>query len=191
VYTVSSLFLISRIFMQNPFENALTQLRRATSVVQFPEAFIERLSHPEREVRIAIPVKMDDGSERIFEGYRVEHNNARGPYKGGIRFHQDTDINEVRALAFWMTLKCAVANIPMGGGKGGVTVNPKELSKTELEKLSRGWVQGMLPILGPKKDVPAPDVNTTGEIMGWMTDEFEKLSGVVLRLIQKNFQKLN
>lgn len=163
--------------MQNPFENALTQLRRATLVTEFPKAFIERLSHPEREVRIAIPVKMDDGTERIFEGYRVEHNNARGPYKGGIRFHQDTDINEVRALAFWMTLKCAVANIPMGGGKGGVTVNPKELSKNELEKLSRGWVQGMLPILGPKKDVPAPDVNTTGEIMGWMTDEFEKLSG--------------
>lgn len=163
--------------MQNPFENALTQLRRATLVTEFPKAFIERLSHPEREVRIAIPVKMDDGSERIFEGYRVEHNNARGPYKGGIRFHQDTDINEVRALAFWMTLKCAVANIPMGGGKGGVTVNPKELSKNELEKLSRGWVRGMLPILGPKKDVPAPDVNTTGEIMGWMTDEFETLSG--------------
>ncbi len=163
--------------MHNPFENALMQLSRANSVKQFPKDFLEQISHPEREVRISIPVKMDNGILKVFEGYRVEHNNARGPYKGGIRFHQDTDINEVKALAFWMSLKCAVANIPMGGGKGGVTVNPKELSKTELEALSRGWVKGMAPILGPEKDVPAPDVNTTGEIMGWMTDEYEKITG--------------
>ncbi len=163
--------------MQNPFQNALMQLSRANSVKQFPKDFLERISHPEREVRISIPIKMDNGDLQVFEGYRVEHNNARGPYKGGIRFHQDTDINEVKALAFWMSLKCAVANIPMGGGKGGVTVNPKELSKTELEALSRGWVRGMAPILGPEKDVPAPDVNTTGEIMGWMTDEYEKITG--------------
>ena len=163
--------------MSNPFENALTQLRRATAVQQFPEAFITELSTPQREVRISIPVKMDDGSLRVFEGYRVQHNNARGPYKGGIRYHQDTDINEVKALAFWMALKCAVANIPMGGGKGGVTVDPRQLSKTELETLSRGWVRGMADVLGPKKDVPAPDVNTTPEIMGWMSDEFEKVTG--------------
>jgi glutamate dehydrogenase/leucine dehydrogenase len=163
--------------MQNPFENALTQLSRATAVQPFPEAFIKQLSVPNREVRISIPVTMDDGRLEVYEGYRVEHNNARGPYKGGIRFHHDTDIYEVKALAFWMALKCAVANIPMGGGKGGITVDPKQLSKTELEKLSRGWARGMADILGPKKDVPAPDVNTTPEIMAWMNDEYMQLSG--------------
>lgn len=163
--------------MQNPFENALSQLKRAIDVQPFPEAFIKQISSPNREVRISIPVTMDDGSLNVYEGYRVEHNNARGPYKGGIRFHHDTDINEVKALAFWMSLKCAVANIPMGGGKGGVTVDPKKLSKAELERLSRGWARGMADILGPQKDVPAPDVNTTPEIMGWMVDEFEKITG--------------
>ena len=163
--------------MQNPFESALKQLKRAAAVKSFPDAFIARISRPNREVRISIPVSMDNGHLEVFEGYRVEHNNARGPYKGGIRFHPDTDINEVKALAFWMTLKCAVAGIPMGGGKGGVTVQPKKLSKRELEELSRGWVRGMAEFLGPRKDVPAPDVNTTPEIMGWMADEFEKISG--------------
>lgn len=163
--------------MKNPFENALAQLSRAVAVKEFSKSFLEEISRPQREISIAIPVKMDSGDLKIFEGYRVEHNNALGPYKGGIRYHQDTDINEVRALAFWMTLKCAVADIPMGGGKGGITVNPKELSKNELENLSRGWVRGMLPILGPEKDVPAPDVNTTPEIMRWMSDEYEKLTG--------------
>jgi glutamate dehydrogenase len=163
--------------MQNPYENAMMQLKRANAVQAFPEGFIKQISVPNREVRISIPVKMDNGEMRVFEGYRVEHNNARGPYKGGIRYHHDTDINEVKALAFWMALKCAVANIPMGGGKGGITVDPKTLSKTELENLSRGWVRGLSEILGPKKDVPAPDVNTTPEIMAWMGDEFSKISG--------------
>lgn len=163
--------------MQNPFENALNQIKRANNVKEFPQELIDKLTHPDRQVRVSIPVKMDDGSQKIFEGYRVEHNNKRGPYKGGIRFHQDADMNEVNALALWMTLKCAVANIPMGGGKGGVTVDPKKLSKTELEKLSRGWARLMAPLLGPEKDVPAPDVNTNGEIMSWMLDEYEKLTG--------------
>ncbi|MBP6884274.1 MAG: Glu/Leu/Phe/Val dehydrogenase [Candidatus Pacebacteria bacterium] len=163
--------------MSNPFDNALMQLKRANHVQAFPEAFMKQICTPNREVRISIPVMMDNGTLEVFEGYRVEHNNARGPYKGGIRFHHDTDISEVKALAFWMALKCAVANIPMGGGKGGVTVDPKKLSKTELEKLSRGWARGMADVLGPKKDVPAPDVNTTPEIMGWMVDEFEKITG--------------
>ncbi len=163
--------------MQNPFENAMQQLKRANAVKAFPSEFLAQLEHPNREIHISIPVKMDDGSLKVFEGYRVEHNNARGPYKGGIRYHQDTDINEVKALAFWMALKCAVANIPMGGGKGGVTVDPKKLSKGELERLSRGWARGMADVLGPKKDVPAPDVNTTPEIMAWMNDEFMKISG--------------
>jgi len=163
--------------MINPFENALLQLSRANAVKSFPVELIERLKVPNREIRVSIPVRMDDGTLRIFEGYRVEHNNARGPYKGGIRYHQDTDINEVKALALWMTMKCAVANIPMGGGKGGVTVNPKTLSKGELERLSRGWVRALSEILGPRKDVPAPDVNTTPEIMDWMSDEFGKITG--------------
>ena len=161
----------------NPFENALRQLKRANSVQSFNPEFLKRFDNPNREVRISIPVTMDDGHLEIFEGYRVQYNNARGPYKGGIRFHQDTDINEVKALAFWMTLKCAVVDIPMGGGKGGITVDPKKLSKVELEKLSRGWIKGMAQVLGPQIDVPAPDVNTTPEIMSWMVDEYEKITG--------------
>ncbi len=167
--------------MNNPFENALSQLARAQKVQAFPEQFLKQLSVPMREVRISIPVVMDDGRLEVYEGYRVQFNNARGPYKGGIRYHQNADIHEVKALAFWMALKCAVVNIPMGGGKGGITVDPKKLSKTELEKISRGWVRGMADVLGPKKDVPAPDVNTTPEIMGWMVDEFAKISGDTTR----------
>ena len=167
--------------MANPFENALEQLRRAAAVQKFPEDFVKRLSVPNRELRISIPVAMDTGKVTVFEGYRVEYNNARGPYKGGIRYHKDTDINEVKALAFWMSLKCAVANIPMGGGKGGITVDPKNLSKKELEELSRGWVRALADILGPMKDVPAPDVNTTPEIMSWMADEFTKITGDITR----------
>jgi glutamate dehydrogenase/leucine dehydrogenase len=163
--------------MNNPFQNAMLQLDRANKVKQFPKEFLSRLHQPNREIRIAIPVTMDDGSLSIFEGYRVQYNNARGPYKGGIRYHQDTDINEVKALAFWMALKCAVANIPMGGGKGGITVDPKKLSKTELERLSRGWIKLMAPVIGPQVDVPAPDVNTTPEIMSWMVDEYSKITG--------------
>ncbi|OGL95093.1 hypothetical protein A2348_04995 [Candidatus Uhrbacteria bacterium RIFOXYB12_FULL_58_10] len=163
--------------MPNPFDNALLQLNRASLAKSFSPELIERLRHPNREIRVSIPIRMDDGTLRVFEGYRVEHSNARGPYKGGIRYHQDTDINEVKALALWMTMKCAVANIPMGGGKGGITVNPKELSKGELERLSRGWVHALSDVLGPKKDVPAPDVNTTPEIMAWMADEFGKITG--------------
>ena len=163
--------------MQNPYQNAMAQLNKVAKIKNFNKDFIARLQEPDRDIRISIPVKMDDGSLKIFEGYRVEYNNALGPYKGGIRFHADTEINEVKALAFWMTLKCAVAGIPMGGGKGGITVDPKKLSKAELERLSRGWVKKLSDILGPRKDVPAPDVNTTPEIMAWMTDEFEKLTG--------------
>jgi len=163
--------------MKNPFENAMVQLDKVASIGKFDTDFITRLRHPDRDIRISIPVTMDDGSLKIFEGYRVEYNNARGPYKGGIRYHPETDVDEVKALAFWMTLKCAVAGIPMGGGKGGITVEPKELSKGELERLSRGWMQKLSDILGPHKDVPAPDVNTTPEIMDWMADEFEKITG--------------
>jgi glutamate dehydrogenase/leucine dehydrogenase len=163
--------------MNNPFENALAQLKRATSLSTFDQNFLTQIKHPNRQVRVSIPVAMDDGSLNVYEGYRVQYNNARGPYKGGIRFHQDTDIEEVKALAFWMALKTAVVNIPMGGGKGGVTVNPKEMSEGEIERLSRGWMQRMAEIVGPQKDVPAPDVNTTPQIMAWMADEFGKITG--------------
>ena len=162
---------------QNPFQNGMAQLDKVTKIKNLSKEFIAKLRQPDRDIRISIPVKMDDGSIRIFEGYRVEYNNALGPYKGGIRYHKDTEINEVKALAFWMTLKCAVAGIPMGGGKGGITIDPKELSKGELERLSRGWVQKLADVLGPKKDVPAPDVNTTPEIMAWMADEYAKITG--------------
>src|SRR3989344_3944790 len=163
--------------MKNTFENAMEQLGKAVKIGNFGDAFLARMSVPDRDIRISIPVKMDDGTEKIFEGYRVEYNNTLGPYKGGIRYHSDTEINEVKALAFWMALKCAVAGIPMGGGKGGITVDPKELSKNELERLSRGWVQKLADVLGPHKDIPAPDVNTTPEIMAWMADEYKKLTG--------------
>lgn len=163
--------------MQNPYQNAMAQLDKVAKLKDFGNEFMARMKVPDRDVRINIPVKMDDGSTKIFEGYRVEHNDALGPYKGGIRYHHDTEINEVKALAFWMAIKCAVAGIPMGGGKGGITVDPKTLSKGELERLSRGWVRRLSDILGPHKDVPAPDVNTTPEIMDWMADEFEKITG--------------
>jgi len=163
--------------MNNPFQNAQIQLSRAAAIKSFPEDFLVRLRSPEREIKVFIPLKMDDGSTKIFEGYRVQYSNARGPYKGGIRYHPATDVDEVRALAFWMTIKCAVAGIPMGGAKGGITVDPKKLSKNELEQLSRGWVRMLYPVLGPKIDVPAPDVNTTPEIMVWMADEYERLTG--------------
>jgi len=163
--------------MPNPFHNAMAQLDKVAKLRNFDSEFISRLRQPDRDIKISIPVKMDDGSLKIFEGYRVEYNNALGPYKGGIRYHPLTEISEVKALAFWMTLKCAVAGIPMGGGKGGITVDPKKLSAVELEKLSRGWVRGLSDVLGPHKDVPAPDVNTTPAIMAWMADEYAKITG--------------
>jgi len=163
--------------MKNPFENALSQIDRAVAVQGFDDDFLARLRDAEREVRISIPVLMDSGHTKMFEGYRVQHNSARGPYKGGIRFHPQTEINEVRALALWMTMKTAVVNLPMGGGKGGVTVDSKTLSVGELERLSRGWVRMLAPIIGPHSDVPAPDVNTTPQIMAWMVDEYEKITG--------------
>src|SRR3989344_1417165 len=164
--------------MHNPFENAMTQLEKAAQINKNLGAeFIAEMRVPDRDIRISIPVRMDNGALKIFEGYRVQYNNKLGPYKGGIRYHSETDINEVKALAFWMTLKCSVAGLPMGGGKGGITVEPRNLSKGELERLSRGWAQKLADVLGPQKDVPAPDVNTTPEIMTWMNDEFMKITG--------------
>jgi len=162
--------------MSNAFDEAQQQLRRALAVYPVSDDLRARLAHPEREVTVSIPVKMDDGSVKVFEGYRVQYCSLRGPYKGGIRYHPDADINEVRALAFWMTFKTAVAGIPMGGGKGGITVNPKQLSEGEIERLTRGFVRRLAPILGPHLDVPGPDLGTNA-IMGIIADEYSKIVG--------------
>jgi glutamate dehydrogenase (NAD(P)+) len=137
----------------------------------------EVLRWPAREYKFMIPVRMDDGSLRVFTGFRVQHNDARGPNKGGIRFHPAETLDTVRALAMWMTWKCSVADIPLGGGKGGVPVDPSTLSVTEKERLCRGWVDNMWRNIGPRQDVPAPDVGTTPQMMGWMMDEYSKLVG--------------
>jgi len=150
--------------MSNPFENYLTQLKK---VGEFPQ-----LEKPQKIIEVSFPVKMDNGEIKIFRGFRVQFNNARGPYKGGIRFHPQVDLSEVKALAAWMAIKCAVASIPFGGGKGGVVVNPKELSEGELERLSRAYIRAIYRDIGPEIDVPAPDVNTNPQIMSWMTDAY-------------------
>jgi len=139
-----------------------------------PEA-LEKLKHPKAILQVSIPVRMDDGSLRIFQGFRVRHDDTRGPTKGGLRFHPDVSIDEVKALAFWMTFKCAVVGIPYGGAKGGVIVNPKELSRLEVERLSRGFMAQMADFVGPETDIPAPDVYTNAMIMGWMMDEYSKI----------------
>ncbi|MCH8049430.1 Glu/Leu/Phe/Val dehydrogenase [Patescibacteria group bacterium] len=158
--------------MPNAYHNAINQIVRAAKVAGTDSELLDLLQLPMRAVLVNIPVKMDDGKQKIFEGYRVQHNNWRGPFKGGIRYHQDVDLDEVKALATWMTFKTAVVGIPMGGGKGGITVNPKELSELELEALTRGWVRAMAGLIGPEIDVPAPDVNTGPREMAWMADEF-------------------
>lgn len=161
----------------NAYDNALRQLEKAAKLMDLDPEVVARLSAPEKIVMASLPVRMDDGRLEIFQGYRVQYSSARGPYKGGIRFHPQVDLDEVKALAFWMSIKTAVVDIPMGGGKGGVVVDPKSLSKTELERLSRAWVRAFRAVIGPEKDVPAPDVYTTPQIMAWMADEFSTLEG--------------
>jgi glutamate dehydrogenase/leucine dehydrogenase len=136
-----------------------------------------KILNPDRVIEVNIPVEMDDGTIKNFVGYRSQHNSARGAYKGGIRYHQDVSRDEVMALSTWMSIKCATLDLPLGGGKGGIIVDPKTLSPRELEKLSRGWVQKLYKYLGPLDDVPAPDVNTNGQIMSWMVDEYSHLTG--------------
>lgn len=165
--------------MNNPFESAKKQLAVASQAAGLDSNKVEQLNNPDRYIEVSIPVIMDDGTQRVFTGFRSQHNNARGAYKGGIRYHQDVNLDEVRALSFWMTFKNAVIDVPFGGGKGGIIVNPKELSEGELERLSRGYMKQMWRNFGPEIDVPAPDVNTNGQIMMWMRDEFEKQTGTV------------
>ena len=161
----------------NPFEIAQRQLDKAAKMLGLDAGVHAVLREPMRELHVSLPVKMDDGTVKLFKGFRVQYNDARGPNKGGIRFHPEETIDTVRALAAWMTWKCAVVDIPLGGGKGGVICNPKTMSTMELERLSRAYIDAVGRIIGPGKDIPAPDVYTTPQIMGWMMDEFSKLQG--------------
>ncbi len=161
----------------NPFTMAQEQFCAAAKAIGLEQDFVEILKEPEKVLTVNIPIPMDDGSVKTFTGYRSQHSHALGPTKGGIRFHQDVTIDEVKALSMWMTWKCAVVELPYGGGKGGITVNPKLLSSHELEHLSRGYIRAVSRFIGPEIDVPAPDVNTTPKIMAWMMDEYEKIVG--------------
>ena len=161
--------------MLNPFENMLKQLSNALDIISLDKNIKEIITRPKRIIEINIPVKMDSGDIKVFKGYRVQYNDARGPTKGGIRFHPNVNIDEVKALAAWMTWKCAVADIPYGGAKGGIIVNPKELSETELERLSRAYIRAIAGNFGVNTDIPAPDVYTNSKIMSWMLDEFETI----------------
>jgi len=161
----------------NPYAAAVERLEKTAKLINLKKEAVDFLKKPQRIIQVSIPIKMDDGKVRIFDGFRVQHNNARGPYKGGIRFHPNVTLDEVKALAMWMTWKCAVVDIPYGGGKGGVIVDPKELSQTEMEKLSRGYIASIAQFIGPNVDIPAPDVNTNPQIMSWMLDEYFKIFG--------------
>jgi len=162
---------------QNFFLDTQRQFLEIARVLKLKPEIIEELKEPKRVIKFQIPVKMDDGKTRIFWGFRSQHNNALGPYKGGIRFHPGVSEDEIKALSMLMTWKCSLVGLPFGGGKGGVIVDPKKLSKRELEELSRGYVRGVFPLIGPDLDVPAPDVNTNPQIMAWMTNEYSKLKG--------------
>lgn len=155
------------------YDSALQQLDQAARIAGLDQLYVERLKHLDRVVATDVHVLKDNGEQVFFKAFRSQHNNALGPYKGGVRFHPQVTEDEVKALSFWMSMKCALINIPFGGGKGGVVVDPKTLSKGELAQLARGYVRKLFPLLGPEQDVPAPDVNTNAEIMSWMVDEYE------------------
>lgn len=157
------------------FDRAIGRLDEAAKYADMDSEALDRLRHPKAMLQFSVPVRMDNGSLRIFEGYRVRYDDTRGPTKGGIRFHPEVNPIEVTTLAFWMTCKCAVAGIPFGGGKGGVVVDPKKLSRMELERLSRGFIEQVADFIGPETDIPAPDVYTNPMIMGWMMDEYSKI----------------
>src|SRR3989344_1446298 len=161
----------------NPWTMAKKQLQTAAKNFPIDPMLLARLQHPDRIVEVSVPLKKDDGSIVVYQGFRVQHNNIRGPYKGGLRFHPQVDMDEVKALSFWMTIKNAVIDVPFGGGKGGVNVDPKSLSAGELERLTREFARKLSPVIGPHTDVPAPDVNTNGTIMTWIMEEYSKIAG--------------
>ncbi len=161
----------------NPYEMFKTQVRLAGEKLGLPPDLLEIVVTPERVLEVAVPVKMDDGHIEVFTGFRVQHSSARGPCKGGIRYHPAVTVDEVKALAGWMTLKCAVVDIPFGGGKGGIVCDPTKLSEGELERLTRRYTAMILPLIGPNRDIPAPDVNTNAKIMNWLMDTATALRG--------------
>lgn len=170
--------------MKSTFDDAQKRLTEVFQHIELTDDVEEKLTHPKLVLSVSIPIRMDDGSLKVFTGYRVQFDDTRGPTKGGIRYHPDVNLDEITSLSFWMTIKCAVMNLPFGGAKGGIIVNPKELSRLELERLSRGYIREIADIIGPKRDIPAPDVYTNSTIMGWMADEYsqikrEQLPGVI------------
>lgn len=164
----------------NPYEDARTEIRNAAERMNLDPWVTQCLLRPQREICVSFPVEMDDGSVRVFQGYRVQHNNARGPYKGGIRYHWDVNLDEVRALATWMSIKCSTVDIPLGGAKAGIICDPRAhgdvpaMSEAELERMTRAFVRMIAPNIGPDRDIPAPDVYTDPQIMGWVVDEYAK-----------------
>ena len=161
----------------DPFENVQTVMDEAAAVGHIDTRMFDILKNPQRDVKVYLPVEMDDGTVKVFEGWRVQHSNVCGPYKGGIRFHQNVCLNEVKALSTWMTLKCAVVNIPYGGAKGGIRVDPSKLSKRELCRLTRRYTYAIAQIIGADTDIPAPDVNTNAQTMAWILDTYNMLNG--------------
>jgi len=161
----------------NPFEIVRKQVDKCSRILKLDQDVTDVLKNPLRELHVSLPVRMDNGAVKVFQGYRVQYNDAKGPTKGGIRFHPDETIDTIRALAAWMTWKCALLDLPLGGGKGGIICNPKELSEGELERLSRAYARAVYQFIGPERDVPAPDVYTTPQIMAWIMDEYSALAG--------------
>jgi glutamate dehydrogenase/glutamate dehydrogenase (NAD(P)+) len=164
----------------NPFDNALEQLRIAAEHLKLEDGIHQMLSHPKREVTVSLPTRMDDGTIKVFTGYRVQYNDARGPCKGGIRYHWNVSLDEVKALACWMTWKCSIADIPFGGAKGGVICNPKHMSMSELERMTRRYAAAIADDIGPYRDIPAPDVYTNAQVMAWIVDTYSALKGYMV-----------
>lgn len=160
-----------------PFESALYQLKKAFKFLDVDDSFFDYLSIPERTIEVSIPLKLDSGDLTMVKGFRVQYNNLLGPYKGGLRYHERVDLDEVKALSFWMMIKNAVVDVPFGGGKGGIEIDPKTLSESEIERLTRAFARELSPNVGPLRDVPAPDVNTNSKIMDWFEDEYSKVVG--------------
>jgi len=160
---------------QSTFEDALSRVKSLAKLANIDKEITDALCHPKEMMSVSLPVRMDDGTKQYFPAYRCRYNNILGPTKGGVRFHPNVNRDEVQALALWMTIKCAVVDLPFGGGKGGITVDPKQLSAMELERLSRAYMRSMINFIGPHRDIPAPDVNTNALIMAWMLDEYESI----------------